>query len=457
MEPRGGSCVPRAEGAPDGAKKGVQLSITMGLRRFGVALACVLAACGTEAPLDIGSDLSPIDVESFEVELPADVFISQYHNFAGYVPPREVGYGIIATDYDGELDVRSIARFVTPPSTIMYARGGATYTDSTPTYPGARVVIVSDTARSGSEDVVLNVYRSAEAWDPLTVSWTMRVDSVGERSPWSQPGGTLGELVAQIVYNPQVEDSVVVDVDSATIAMWTDTTDNSRGLIFVAESAGARIRIREMRLQLDVRPGMHPDTTIQVVTPVFRASFMINVDQPQPNAFQVGGVPAWRTYIELAERLDTLTVCGGSPEQCHRLADLRINYASLVLTPTSSRTGMAPEDTVQVQARSVSITDLIPLERSPLRERLTPGHMPTIPAAPGLFKTGGGGGRVEIPMTTYISELTRSDGESADDQYIALLAVPEGGLFGHAAFHAEGEFAPRLRLIVSSTKERDAP
>jgi len=429
----------------------------MGLRRSGLGLALALAACGTETPLEIGSDLSPIEVESFEVVLPAESFIAAYHNFSGYVSPREVNYGIVATDFDDAVDVRTIARFVPPPSQVSYFADGASRTDTMPTFPSARLVVVADTLLSGEEDVQLSLYRVAEPWDPATVSWTMRIDSVANSQPWSVPGGALGELISQGSYNPQIQDSLVMAVDSQTIATWADTTDNSRGVILLAESGGARVRINQLVLHLDARPSQRPDTLIEVSSTALVATFMVNEQEPQSSTLQVGGVPAWRSFVEFAPGLDTLTVCGGEPERCQPLSDLRINFASLVLSPTATREGMAPEDTLEVQARGLSVSSVVPLERSPLRERLTPATRQTIALAPERFQQVAGAAPVEIPITTFVSNLTRAVEDPTDQRFVALIAVPEGMVFGHAAFHAEGEHAPRLRLIVSSMKERDAP
>lgn len=420
------------------------------------ALAGALAACGSEAPLEIGPDLSPVEVTSFEVIIPNEAFMDGYRTVPGFLLPWEVGYAMIATDVNGDVDFRTLARFPAPPRRVNYVDDqGITRPDTMPTFPSGRLIVVADTLLSGDGSVTIALYRTTEAWDAATANWEMRIDSVGEREAWSTPGGALVELVSRASFSPQVDDSLSLPVDSLTIALWADTANPARGAILVSETPGARVRVNELILHLSARPSERPDTLVDVLSNPTEYTFIGKDLDPEPGTMRVGGMPAWRSFIRFADGFDTLRVCR-TPDRCHRLSEVSINYAALVVRPTTPPSRILPEDTLHIQARAISVSPNIPLERSPLLERLNPFAKPTVAFAPDDFDVPAGAIETEIPITTFIGKLATLRGAPEDARHVALVTVPEGGLFGHAVFQAEGPFAPTLRVVVSVMEEKRA-
>jgi hypothetical protein len=413
-----------------------------------VAALVLAAACGRETPTEVGGGLLPGDaVRSFEVMLDATRYLVLDTAISGFDDIFGASFQMVAQDYQGALDAHTLGRFEIPRVISAPDSGGATRADSTPHFTGGRIVLQLDTLRSnGPPPVLYRVFRIEEEWDPTTVSWTHRVDSTGARLTWNQPGGLGGALVDTASWVAGV-DSVSIRVDSQTIAAWSDTSTLARGALITAVTAGVRVRASDLVLRLDARPTFRPDTVVTVTVrppdPTFIFDPVLGARRAEP---LVGGRPSWRTYLQFQEGLDTLTVpCPQGDANCRvNLRDATVTYGALVFQPVTAPLGYLPQDSMRLGARTLLVSNLTPLERSPLGEGIGVSDDFLLPSR---FLPPGSAVPVEVPITTFVRNLvadTLSDGTPAA-RWMAVVPVVEGIDFGVASFEA----APRLRLVIT--------
>jgi hypothetical protein len=216
------------------------------------------------------------------------------------------------------------------------------------------------------------------------------------------------------------------------------------------ETSGARVRIADVLLRVDVRPSVKPDTlltlTIRPVTPRFIYDPQL---QRRANELLIGGIPEWRTYLRWRAGLDTVPLpCPQVSAGCViRLADANINYAALILTLTEPPPGFLPQDTSRIITAPVLASTLTPLERSPLAPEVGVG----IESLSADRFRNPVGDETEVPVTSFLRRLladTTFDGAPVSP-WMALLPILSGIDIGVAAF----EPAPRLRLILTVARE----
>jgi hypothetical protein len=420
------------------------------MRRLWLPLGAALlaSACGEETATGVGAGLLPPDViQTFEVVLEPERFLVGDTAFGLYSRPRQMDFLIIAERFEGSLNSHALAQFLIPTAITVVDAAGATTLDTVPILTGGTLRLIVDTLQSTTEPVRLALFRTAEEWDE-TATWAHRVDTVGVRLPWAQPGGTRGVLVDTATYRAGA-DTLVFRVDSATIAAWADTADATRGGLLVMQTAGGRLRTRAPTLEVQARSTLRPDTIYTATAPLMEHTFIFEPAPPEAApAPRVGGTPAWRSILELRERLDTISVpCPAGPGCRVALGDVTINFAGLVLQPTTPPAGMRPEGPLTVGAYLVLPSDLVPIQRAPLDQLV---GFAVVPAS-----------RFEAPgapaVTVSITDLIRvaTLGPTADafvPTHVALLAVDQR-TFGFATF----ESMPRLRLVLSTAKELQLP
>ena len=421
-------------------------------------LAAGTLGCADEDPTQLAGPLLPGgEVRTEEIILEFQQFADDDTTAGGYTRPSQSDTLVVANDYRGILDANALLRFVRAPATVLFRVGDSLRVDSMPAYIGARMVLRVDTLRlAGERPIRFAVYRTAESWDPATATWTLRVDSLGARAPWAQPGGTRGELVdtASLVAGA---DSVSFNVDSATIAAWSDTTSIARGAIVVAETPDTRVRVSSPVLRLRARPALRPDTVVDAVSGAIGRTYVYDPPQPVPGGtLRVGGNPAWRSFVRLREGLGSQYVTGcavqRAPQNCDRLRDVTINYAALVVHPSPVPTAFVPEDSMRIDARAVFESAFVPLTRAPLSAVL--GRSQAIP--PLAFTNGEGA--YEVPITSFLADLVRAraDTASAPVRAIALLAVSEGSRLGFAEFGSTQGQRLTLRIIYTRIEADNA-
>lgn len=428
----------------------------------GLALSALLIACGDEGPVALDELVSEDLIETFELVLDASDFLVADTSISGFVLPNRSRYLVVAAEdgEDGSLDVHGLLRFERPPTKITYVDStGTTRTDSSVTPFGGELKLSLDTIHTradGPFDIALN--RVREAWDPATATWELRIDSAGVREAWAEPGAMGGELIGLGKASAKA-DTVRIPIDSVTAAQMV-TSGAGRSVVLSIPTRGASVLINGAWLSLDYRPAARPDTVVTLSVRDTLATFIATPPPSTENRLLVGGAPAWRAFINLRERLDTLSVpCPGGEDGCGlRLDDVEISYAALLLQPVAASTGYAPADTVRFNVRPVFGLDQLPLNRAPLGDSIGA----QIRVAPSAF--GPDGRAVEIPVTFLISALATSpDSRPANmpepPTTLAVLGSPEAAQFGLAAFgdRTAGPAAPRLRIIFSVIREAVFP
>ncbi|MBI4545462.1 MAG: hypothetical protein HY703_09720 [Gemmatimonadetes bacterium] len=424
-----------------------------------LSAAALLPACGDEDPTGVGGPLLPGGViRSFEVVLDAGTFLTEATDLAGFAKPPASGFFLIAHRFGGSLESHALARFAPPPARVTFRDAAGTVREDTlPRFIGGQLVLRVDTLLTVPRAPLrLQLFRVAEAWDPGSADWRLRVDSGRVALAWSQPGGTVGALVDSAVWQPGT-DSVVFAVDSQTVALWADTTNAARGALILAATDGTRMKSPLALLRLEARPSQRPDTVVTATVGSVARTFLFDPPPPSLTPLQVGGTPAWRSFLRFRGGLDTVSVAcpGGAPGCRLRLGDATVNFAALLLDPLPVPAAFQPEAAFDIEARSVLETPGVPVARSPLGQLL--GRVRT-PVDPRAFAAGSKAPpAVEVPVTTFLSSLVAplERADSARASTLALLATIEAGTFGFGTFAAGGtaSAAPRLRIVLSIASE----
>ncbi len=427
--------------------------------------ALLLAACQEALPTAESDDLVRSGV-AIEVTMPARDFLDRVRVYGGYGRPAELGGGFIAHRYGGGaageeagLEAATLLRFGRYPlfATVTDTAGTAR-PDSSLTFLSGRIVARFDTLGSVHEGpVTIRAHALAEPWDGLSASWRHAIDTVQHQVAWSAPGG--GELreLGEVVWDPAAGDSVSIPVDSAQIAAWSDTTDLARGVRLAAGTPGVRLQVVTSLLRLRTLPSLNPDTIIQVLATTENTTFIFDPLPPPPAAgMRVGGVPAWRSVLDL----DIPATLTGPPSLCAELAcpveitPDHLSYAGLRLTTRVPHPAFAPSDTISIDVRSVMVPAILP--KSPLGESLT--GVAGVVLAPEWFAPPGGH-IVEVPVTGLVRDLLGDPGEGADpvSSTVALLSSFEPLSLEYASFVGLGETGavagePELRLILNFSR-----
>jgi hypothetical protein len=407
------------------------------------------AGCAEETPTEAGAGLLPDDVlQTFEVLIDPARFLVMETAFGTYTDVADAGFMVMANGYADVLDSRILARFVLPTTIFVRDSTGVSRSDSFPTFFSGEILLVIDSLNSTpAPPVELGLYRNTENWDQFSATWTLRVDTVGVQIPWAVPGGSPGVRVDTSTWAANA-DTLRLAVDSATLAMWTDTTNAARGAIITAETDGVRLRTSIPLLRVQARSSLNRDTVVSITLTAPQRTFIF---QPAPaevsSAPRVGGTPAWRTFFRMRDRLDTLTVaCPSSPTCRVQLGNAVINRATLVLQPVPAPPGFAPEAGLQFAVHLALPVPGVPIERWPVSDALSanatavPPSSFTTPDAPA----------VELPVTDLVlGALQRPSADSTfRASHFALLPF-NVRTFGFGTFQP----LPALRLVITSAKE----
>jgi hypothetical protein len=446
--------------------------------RLWLLVPLALAACGQETPVEMGGLLPGGGVRTAEVVFDAPAFLEWDSVRTGFLHARNASFGIASHHSDGALDVHSLLRMHPMKRTVTYNDStGTARVDSLPELVSGRLELRLDTIRTvGPSAVQMALYQIDESWDPSSANWTSRLDTGTVQLPWTEPGGTKGELIDAAQLTPG--DSVVsFTVAPAVLDLMRDTTVNNLGLMLQVQTADARVQYSSATLYYEVRPAARPDSlvsdSVQIAQRIFLASTA--PDPATVDGLLVGGLPTWRAYLRLKEGLDSLSVpCPGGPAGCMaRLSDVVLNYAGIELQRLPGPPGFALADTAYLEPRTVLAARGVPVDEadckrlsldaptctSRLAQRLPIARTPLGVQAIGMAvvpPAGAAGTVVEVPVTSLISALV---GDSIARQnaprIMTLLSPPEGGGFGLSTFGslASGPLAPRLRLVYSVTKE----
>jgi hypothetical protein len=411
------------------------------------------AACEELVPTSVDESLLPDEPVTVEVRLPWSAFASGLRVYGGFGSAAELGRGVVARDYAGVLDARTLSRFNPFPATVTVRdTTGTARADSMPVFRTGRVAVVLDTLASTNEGPVeLSLAALTQAWHARTATWTLAVDTVNDRRPWGEPGAGPARELGTAEWDPAEGDTVFFPVDSAQLAEWRDTADVERGVRVGLVTGGERVRIANILLRLDVESTLNPDTTVLSSVGRRDLTFIYDpVPEPPPDGIRIGGTPSWRTVLEVRvpPSLD------GPPALCEavgcpvELQPDQVNYAALVLRTRRSAAAYQPTDSVSLDVRPVLAPEALP--KSPLGPSLTGAVGRQV--APGFFGDGEGVA-IEIPVTEFIQDQLR--GETAEGGEppgtLALLSTFEPLSLAYASFHGPGtQLEPQLKLIVTT-------
>lgn len=421
---------------------------------LGVAplLAVLAAACSESTPVLGGDDLLPVDAATVEWILPFEAFGSDVEVVGGFGRVSEVGTGLVALE--GDFESRTLLRFNTYPRSVSVPDSlGVTRTDTLLSVIGADLVLRFDSVGvrpDGAASIPVRVLdMNAGGWDPSSATWQSAVDSLNVRTPWPQPGAGPATFVAEGEWEPAQGDSLLIRIDSATVAAWGDTANVARGTRLDAVAQGTRISLESAILRLEVRPSVNPDTTVALAVGTVGNTFVYDpLPDPPAGELRVGGAPAWRTFfrIDLPDRIEAPDpVC--QRVQCPvELTPESVVYAALILRSRAAQPAFQPVDSLSVDVRPVLDPDRIP--RAPLGPSFLPFGQPV---APQWF--GSQAGRsVPVPVTGFIRDLIRGETQAGlpPAGALALLAPLEPLDFAFTPFAGPGtDDAPSLRILIT--------
>lgn len=413
----------------------------------------LLVGCEEQLPVGPGNTELPGEPVTVEITLPWSAFASDLEVFGGYGSAVDLGQGVLANQFSGSLDARTLMRFAAYPAVATVRdTTGTNRPDSTLTYLGGRLVAFIDTIASeasGPVDISVGVLQSE--WDATTVSWTNAIDTINDTRAWPEPGGGPVIVVDTATWDPAAGDSVVFELDSATVAAWGDTDDLSTGARFDLLDMGARLQVNGAVLRLNARPGSNPDTIIELNGNTRTRTFIYSpFPDPPPDGVRIGGSPSWRTILDVSipETID------GIPEFCavvscpHTLSPGEISFAALTLTSRMTEAAFQPSDTIRLDVRPVLDRDAMP--KSPLGPSLVAGILGR-PVGPDAFGAGAGV-EIEVPFTSFARDLLRGTDAAGNvaPNTLALLSIFEPISIAFASFEGPGSAAePTLKLVLT--------
>jgi hypothetical protein len=410
-----------------------------------VAGAVAVAACGDEGPTGVGSDLLGEGVRTYEVVFDASEFLVADTTYDRIGTLDDAQFRMAAHAFGGELDARTLFA-LSRPNTVTYTSGGTTSTDSIAAVVGGTLTLVVDTVATSPGPIALEVLEVTEAWARAAATWTVRLDTAGVTEVWTTPGGSPGASVGSGTWTGG--DTLRITMDSAAVAVWSDTLGAQLGGLVRTTTPDARIFFHSVTFQYDVRP-VGADTVIQAGTIV--ASKIIATPEPsaaEAGVLRVGGLPAWRSLLRFQPVADMRIHCGpGQPAGCTiPLADATINTATVLLHPHPAGSRRV-ERPLRIEGRGVLAGPGVPVIRSPLTPPL---GAPTDTLSPALFADPTTGGPVRLSVTGFIRAQFDPPTDDPPPEWLALTAVSERGQFGYAAFGGiTSHQPPRLRLVVS--------
>lgn len=420
---------------------------------FSLAVAGIvagLAACAESSPTSTDDDRLVIEPRTVELILPWSSFGERVQVYGGFGSPDDLANMVLANGFETDLHSRGLVQWGVYPRMVTVRDSlGENRQDSTLTFTGGYIVARVDTlASTATGPVEIGLAQVTEGWHSPTATWDNRVDTIGDRRGWTAPGAGTAVGLASGTWTPGVADTVVIPLDSAQIALWSDTTTAGlRSARFEMITPGVRLELQDIRLRLNTRPSVNQDSTFVLTNTIRQRTFIYTpFVQPPPDGIRVGGAPAWRTVMTFA----VPKVLNGPASVCEAvgcpfaLSASRINHASLTLrTKEVAPVAFQPSDSVRIDVRAVLVPERLP--KAPLGASFLGILGRSIPAAG--FSTEAGR-EVGIPITDFVRTQLASDNPSTRD--LALLSILEPLSIAFSSFEGPGSAGePSLRLIVT--------
>ena len=416
-------------------------------------------SCTDITPTSDDAGLIPIDPRTIEIRLPFHAFADSLQLLEGYSSPALLPGALVARKWRGDLDANTLVRFGHPNDRIFVIPPGSTtqvtVADAAYRPIRGRVIVFFDSIEvSGTPTFEFKAGAVQTPWHVRSTSWDSAIDTLGNQSPWPEPGaGPVTPLGVARWDGLAESDSIFFPVDSLTISRWFDQTRPENGVRISVTQDGARVRIREAALVYSVRSSINPDTVVEIsalsreMTEIYSPRAV-----PLDGGFRIGGAPAHRAVIHfrLPESVEgDASVCGSVPCTVEFRPD-RVVYAGLLLyTQRSAPLGLQPLDTIGIDMRPVLSPDRV--RRSPLGR--TVQDRPTF-IDPDLFGDGSDT-LVEFPMTRYVRDLMReiAPGDDPVSPALALVTGFEPWFLERATFWGpgSGKYEPVLRIVLTIT------
>jgi hypothetical protein len=411
----------------------------------------LVAACGDESPTGVGADLLGPGVRTYEVIFEAEDFLVQDTTYNRIGTLNDADFRVIAHQFHGEMDARTLFSVDRPIMVVHSPAEGQTSTDTISAFVGGVLTVVVDTAATTAGPIEIEILQVMEDWRRLSATWDVRIDTAGVTHTWATPGGTVGETLATATWSSG--DTLRINLDSAAVAVWGDTTAARIGGLIRTTTPGSRLFIEGLSFEYNVVPA-GTDSVVPAGT-LTQSKILATEDTipPAPGVLRVGGLPAWRSALRFRPIPTMRIPCGpGMPSDCTvALEDVTVNLASLLLQPIPAGARRI-ERYMRVEGRGVFEGPGVPLVRSPLSPPIGP---PTDSLAATLFDgTNPDPAAVPLPITSYVRFHLNPSGDDRAPEWVVLTAVAERMQFGFAAFGGLGsDRPPRLRLVVSVPDE----
>lgn len=395
----------------------------------------VLVACNDRLPTLSGEGPFPVGsiATTIELLLTPDEFLDSAHAYGGATGVAEFQSLLAAERYGGELTAHILAKLGTFPDTIDVEGerdGDFIYLNS------EVVATVPDTLRAFPATVTLELWTVTQEWDPATATWENAENDSEGVVPWTEPGGTRGELISVATWSRAAAgasgDSLSWAIPSTVVTQLAE--EELPGLMVRLAGDDSRIRISPLSLRARIQPSA-ADTVIERTIQAGEHTFVFTPTPPQPeNLLRVGGITSDRTVLRL--RLpEELPACP-PPQACGMLPadEVSLNRVEVLLDPLPVTAGFDPESTLLLTVRRVLEPDLG--ERAPLG---TPISQDTVSAS--RFRPGPNQ-PVRLILTGGVLDALRND---ETELAIAIVEEPEAFSFGYAWFDRD----PRLRILYT--------
>ncbi len=415
-----------------------------------------LVSCADKTPTSLDQALIPAKPATVEIRLPWSQFGSDFAVYGGFGYPYQLGTAVVASTFGG-LQAKAIAEFSGfATDALVKDSAGTLITDTAVSVVGGRVVVQFDTATSNVPGkLTLALGALQQKWDPVSVSWTMTVDTTGDHQAWSQPGGGKIVPLTTTTWTPDSGDSIVFNIDSTVVASLGDTATLVDGIVVSSLSPDTRLHVTSMSASLVAKTKINTDTTLYLTSSLAHMTFMYSPAPPAPTGeVRVGGVPAWRTVmrINVPDSLDNLPVLCAVVACPMKLTADQVNYAALVLHTDFSDPAFQPSDSVGLDVRRVLSPEALP--KAPLSTSMLASS--TGFRVPSFYFNRPGGVDVEVPITGFVRDLISSDTTAAGlplSHVLALLAASEPASVSYATFQGpSGAQPPLLKLIITGSK-----
>lgn len=447
-----------SRGAEPGARAGGRGRSGLGA---GIGLLALLAAaCQNEVPTIQDPDLVPVEPVTVEVLLPAAEFLTAAGTAGGFGSTNQLfavdgsTVGFLAHRFSADsLEARTLVRFLPAPSSVTVQDStGASVTDTILTPIGAFLVGRVDTLASVyPTDVQIEVGRLDQLWDASSATWEYAVDTLGLQRPWDEEGAGPVQVLTTGAWDiSETADTFRIPLDTATLRVVMDTTTMRRGLRLASQTPATRLRISDLRIEIEAQPSVNPDTTVSLIAGADDFSGMTFIYDPVPapvsGDLRVGGAPAWRTRIsvQLPQQLT------GPPSLCAvvtcpvQLNADELSSAQLLLTTRTSPLAFQPRDSISIAARELLAPATFP--RSPVGSLLTPSgglriSGPAFGASPGQ--------QVAVSITPFIQALIADTAGTGEDALVLLSPVEPSSLEFMTFAGLGSTDAPVLRLVLT--------